>query len=100
MDKSVCFRRTFFVQWRWGFRQAGVKLAAEGKGLTAELEAHQPLNGFALVGNDLRLPYQGNGNEAHEHNGKDENDDDVGLVNGEAEDAAKPSHGKGSPSTL
>ena len=51
--------------------------------------------GFALIGNDLGLPYQGNGHEAHKKNGKDENDDNVRLVNRKAEDAAKPSHGKG-----
>jgi hypothetical protein len=46
-----------------------------------------------LIGDDLRLPNQGNGHEAHGNHTKDENEADVGLVNGKVEDAAKPSHG-------
>ena len=67
--------------------------------LTAELEPFEPLDGFALVGNDLRLPDQSNGHEAHGDNAKDENEANVGLVSRKAENAAKPKHGKGSPST-
>src|SRR5207245_11000292 len=65
----------------------------------AELVPTQPLNGCALIGNDLCLPYQSNRHEAHKKNGKDENDNNIGLVNRKAEDAAKPSHDKGPPST-
>ena len=68
-------------------------------GLAAELELFEPLNSFALVGDNLRLPYQGNGHTAHGNNAKDENEADVGLVSRKAEDAPKPSHSKGSPST-
>src|SRR6202158_3796946 len=67
--------------------------------LTAELESFEPLDGFALVGDDLRLPYQSYGHEAHGDNAKDENEANVGLVSRKAENAAKPNHGKGSPST-
>ena len=67
--------------------------------LTSELESFEPLDGFALVGDDLRLPYQSNGHEAHGDNAKDENEANVGLVNRKAENAAKPKHGKGPPST-
>jgi hypothetical protein len=68
-------------------------------GLTAELEAFKPLDGFALVGNNLGLPDQGNGHATHGNDTKNENETDVGLVSGKAENAPKPSHGKGSPST-
>ncbi len=67
--------------------------------LTAELEPFEPLDGLALAGNDLRLPYQGDGHEAQGKNAKSENEVDGGLVSRKAENAPKPSHGKGSPST-
>ena len=91
-----------FTEWLlsscdWNFDWPG-KVVEWGR-LAAELEPHKPLNGFALIGNDLCLPYQGNRHEAHKKNGKDENDNNIGLVNRKAEDAAKPSHGKGPPST-
>jgi len=69
-----------------------------GRGLTAELESFEPLDGFALAGNDLRLPDQRNGHEAHGNNAKHENEADVGLVSGKTQ-TAKPSHGRRSPST-
>jgi hypothetical protein len=86
-----------FAEWLlsrcdWNLDWAGK--GVEWGRLAAELEPHKPLNGFALIGNDLCLPYQGNGHEAHKKNGKDENDNNIGLVNRKAEDAAKPSHGK------
>src|SRR5439155_24421462 len=87
-----------FTEWLlsscdWNFDWPG-KVVEWGR-LAAELEPHKPLNCFALIGNDLGLPYQGNGHETHKKNGKDENDDNVRRVNKEAEDAAKPSQGKG-----
>jgi hypothetical protein len=62
-------------------------------GLTAEFEGFQPLDGFALDGNDLRLPYKSNGHAAHGDNTEDENEADIGLVSGKAKNAPKPSHG-------
>jgi len=73
--------------------------STERRRLTAKLKSFEPLDGFALVGDDLRLPYQSNGHEAHGDNAKDENEANVGLVSRKAENAAKPKHGKGSPST-
>src|SRR4029077_8857439 len=73
--------------------------SAEKAELPTELEPFEPLNGFALVGDDLRLPHQSNGHEAHGNHAKDENDADGGLLSGKAKNAPKPSHGKGSPST-
>src|SRR5260370_27945432 len=67
--------------------------------LTAELEAFEPANDFALIVNDLRLPYQGNGHEAHRNNAKAESDADDGLVSRKAENAAKPRHANESPGT-
>src|SRR6266851_566813 len=67
--------------------------------LAAELEALKPLDGFALIGNDLGLPDQGDGHEAQGNNTKDENEANVGLVSRKPESAAKPSHSKESPST-
>lgn len=68
-------------------------------GLAAELEALEPLNSFALAGNDLRLPDQGNGHQAHGNNAKHKNEDDFGLVDRKGEGAPKPRHSKVSPST-
>jgi len=80
-------------------RSLGTRSEFERVTLTAELELFEPLNGFALVGNDLRLPYQGNGHAAHADNTKDEDEADAGLLSGKAENALKPSHSKESPST-
>ena len=66
---------------------------------TAELESFEPLDGFALAGNDLRLPDQSNGHAAHGNKAKNEYEADVGLVGGKAQNTAKPSHGRRSPST-
>ena len=68
-------------------------------GLTAELKLFEPLNGFALVGDDLCLPDQSDGHAAHGDDAQDQNDADAGLVSGKVKNALKPSHGKGSPST-
>src|SRR5260370_33071677 len=65
--------------------------------LTAELEAFEPANDFALIVNDLRLPYQGNGHKAHGNNAKDESEAEDGLVSRKAENPAQPRHGNGSP---
>jgi len=73
--------------------------STERRRLTAKLESFEPLDGFALVGDNLRLPDQSNGHEAHGDDAKDENEANVGLVSRKAQNAAKPSHGKGSPST-
>ena len=67
--------------------------------LAAKLQLLQPLDGFALAGNDLRLPDQGNGHKAHGNNAEDEDDTDVGLLSGKPKCTPKPSHGRGSPST-
>jgi hypothetical protein len=67
--------------------------------LPAEFEPFEPLDGFALVGNDLRLPDQTNGHKAHGNNAKHENETDLGLLSGDTANAAKPSHSKESPST-
>src|SRR5260370_22439191 len=67
--------------------------------LTAKLELLEPLDSFALVSNDLRLPDKSNGQKAHGNNAKDENEADIGFVSGKVENAAKPSHGNESPST-
>ena|ERR1700674_826617 len=67
--------------------------------LTAELEPFEPLDGFALVGNDLGLPDQSDGHETHGNNAKHENETDLGLMSGDAANSAKPSHSKESPST-
>jgi hypothetical protein len=67
--------------------------------LTAELEPFEPANDFALIVNDLRLPYQGNGHEAHGNNAKDESEANDGLIGRKAENAAQPSHGNESPGT-
>jgi hypothetical protein len=66
---------------------------------STELESFEPLDCFALVGDDLRLPDQGNGHKAHGNNAKDEDEADDGLVSRNTQNAAKPIHGKGSPST-
>ena len=69
------------------------------EGLAAELELFEPLNGFALVGNDLRLPHQRDRHAAHGDDSKEQHDADAGFLCGKVEQALKPSHGKGSPST-
>src|SRR5690348_7846299 len=95
--QDCVFAKWLLSRCDWNLDWAG-KVVEWGP-LAAELEPHKPLNGFALIGNDLCLPYQDNGHEAHKNDGKDENDNNIGLVNRKAEDAAKPSHGKRSPST-
>jgi hypothetical protein len=67
--------------------------------LAAEFELFEPLNGFALVGDNLRLPDQSNRHEAHGDDAQDENESDVGFGSGKPKNATKPGHGKGSPST-
>ena len=68
-------------------------------GLTAEFELFEPLDGFALVGDDLRLPDQRDGHAAHGDDTKDQNKADAGFLGGKVEHALEPSHGKESPST-
>lgn len=67
--------------------------------LAAELELFEPLDGFALVGDDLCLPHERNGHEAHADDAKYQNKSNLRLLGGKVKDAAKPGHGKGSPST-
>ena len=67
--------------------------------LAAEFELFEPLNGFALVGDDLRLPDESHGHEAHGDDAQYKNKSDVGFGSGKAKNATKPGHGKGSPST-
>src|SRR5713101_1133954 len=79
------------------------RVAERGAGnrglLAAKLDLFQPLNGFALVGDNLRLPDERNGHEAHGDDAEDEDETDVGLLSGEPKCMPKPSHGRGSPST-
>ena len=65
----------------------------------AKLHLFQPLDGFALIGDDLRLPDQRNGHEAHGDDAEDEDEADIGLLSGKPKYTPKPGHGKGSPST-
>jgi hypothetical protein len=71
----------------------------DGRSLAAELELFEPLNGFALVGDDLSLPNERNGHEAHADDAEYKNESNRGLLGGKVKDAAKPGHGKGSHST-
>lgn len=61
--------------------------------LSAELHALEPLDSFALAGNDLRLPDQGDGQQAHGNNAKHKNEDDFRLMDGKGEGTPKPRHG-------
>ena len=65
----------------------------------SELQLFQPLNGFALVGDNLRLPNERDRHEAHGDDAEDEDETEVGLLSGEPKCTPKPSHGRGSPST-
>jgi hypothetical protein len=67
--------------------------------LAAEFELLEPLDGFALVRDDLGLPNEGDGHEAHGDDTKDKNKADVGLGSGKAKSAMEPEHGMGTPST-
>ena len=83
-------------------RREGVEPWSESSaraGLTAELELFEPLDGLALVGDNLSLPDQRDGHAAHGDDTKEENKADAGFLGGKVEHALKPSHGKGSPST-
>ena len=69
------------------------------RGLAAELELFEPLNGFALVGDDLRLPDERDRHAAHGDDTKNKNESNVGFLGRKTKGASKPCHGKGSPST-
>jgi hypothetical protein len=75
------------------------KVGGNSSQLATELELLEPVNRFALIGDDLRLPDEGDGHDAHGKDAKDQNEADMGFLNGKPESAAKPHHGKGSPST-
>jgi len=64
------------------------------------LQLLEPPDRIALVGDDLRLPYQGNGHGAHDYEAKDQSDADVRLANLTPKNAANPFHGWSSPSTV
>jgi len=65
---------------------------AEEKRSAAELQRLEPLDGSALVGDDLRLPDDGDGHEAHQENADSEGEVGVGLASREAKGANEPSH--------
>jgi len=67
--------------------------------LAAKLQLFQPLDGFALIGDDLRLPDERDRHEAHSDDAEDEDEADIGLLSGKPKYTPKPSHGRGSPST-
>src|SRR5215469_14871749 len=66
---------------------------------TSGLELFKPTDRIPLVGNDLRLPDQGNGHSAHDYEAKNQGEADMRLANLTPKDAANPFHGWGSPST-
>ena len=85
-------RRAAESSWLW--RSAGDRMPS-----AAKFQLFQPLNGFALIGDDLRLPDEGNGHEAHGDDAEDEDEADIGLLSGKPKYTPKPGHGGGSPST-
>lgn len=58
--------------------------------LAAELELFEPLDGFALARDDLRLPDKRNGHEAHGDDAKHKDESNVGLLSREAKGASQP----------
>ena len=71
-----------------------------GRGrLTSEFETLEPTDGFPLMSNDLRLPNEGNGHQAHRQDAKCEHDSDVRFVGGDTKGPVKPGHSESSPST-
>lgn len=62
-------------------------------GLAAELHALEPLDSFALAGDNLCLPDQGDGHQAHGNNAKHQDEDDFRLMDGKGEGTPKPRHG-------
>ena len=50
--------------------------------LAAKFQLFEPLDGFALAGNDLRLPDERNGHEAHGDDAENQDEADIGLLNG------------------
>ena len=79
--------------------EADPRMAHQARLLTSELHLLQPLDRFALIGDNLRLPDERDGHEAHGNDTQNEDEADVGLLSGKPEYALKPCHGKGSPST-
>ena len=90
--------QAFFARREWNCEPRRETTTTRVK-LAAELKLFEPLYSFTLVGNDLRLPHQRDGHAAHGDHAQDQNNPDAGLVSGKVEQALKPSHGKGSPST-
>ena len=82
-------RRNRVVVARAGHRMA----------LAAKLQLFQPLDSFALIGDDLRLPDERDRHEAHGYDAEDEDEADIGLLSGKPKYTPEPSHGRGSPST-
>src|SRR5216684_4135658 len=74
---------------RWLWRSAGDRMPS-----AAKFQLFQPLDGFALIGDDLRLPDEGNGHEAHGDDAEDEEEADIGLLSGKPKYTPKPSHGR------
>src|SRR5580704_16335326 len=72
----------------WPLPKGGLCRTDVGSSLTAELELFEPLDSFALVGDNLRLPDKGDGHEAHGDNTNNENQSDVGLLSGKTKDAS------------
>src|SRR5712692_2624250 len=75
------------------------KLARAEPKLAAELEAFEEADGFVLAGDDLGLPDEADGHDAHGDGAKSEDKTHLRFGSGKTKEANQPSHGKGSPST-
>src|SRR5690348_11509733 len=67
--------------------------------LAAEFDLFEPANRLALVGNNLRLPDERDGHDAHDQEAEDKSGPDIRLANLNSKIAANPFHGWSSPST-
>jgi len=65
----------------------------ESEALAPEAHLLEPTNVLPLGGDDLRLPNQGCGEEAHGHRRQREHDRDLGFACGNTKGAGQPSHG-------
>jgi hypothetical protein len=65
------------------------------KELEAEFPFRQPLNGFVLLRNDLRLPCYGQRQNTHGHRTQGENNSHFCFVGRNAKRANEPGHGQG-----
>jgi len=68
---------------KWTARRAAADTRCRQAGLLAsKLHLFQPLDGFALVGDNLRLPDKRDGHEAHGDDTQNEDEADAGLLSG------------------